>query len=51
MSNFENSAQSIGAFSQADDLKKRIIYTLFILIIYRFGTYIPIPGIDPSSLK
>ena len=51
MSNFENSAQSIGAFSQADDLKKRIIYTLFILIIYRFGTYIPIPGIDPTSLK
>ena len=51
MSNFENSAQSVGAFSQADDLKKRIIYTLFILIIYRFGTYIPIPGIDPTSLK
>ena len=46
----ENSAQSIGAFSQADDLKKRIIYTLFILIIYRFGTYIPIPGIDPDKL-
>ena len=30
MSNFENTAQSVGAFSQADDLKKRIIYTLFI---------------------
>ena len=26
-------------------------YTLFILIIYRFGTYIPLPGIDPESLK
>ncbi len=51
MSNFENTAQSMGAFSQADDLKKRIIYTLFILVIYRFGTYIPIPGIDPTSLK
>ena len=51
MSNFENTAQSVGAFSQADDLYKRIIYTLFILIIYRFGTYIPIPGIDPTSLK
>ena len=36
MSNFENSAQSIGAFSQADDLKKRIIYTLFILVISKF---------------
>ena len=51
MSNFENTAQSVGAFSQADDLKREIIYTLFILIIYRFGTYIPIPGIDPTSLK
>ena len=45
MSNFENSAQNIGAFSQADDLKK--LFTLFILVIYRFGTYIPIPGINP----
>jgi len=37
--------------SSIDDLKKRIFYTLFILIIYRFGTYIPISGIDPSALK
>ncbi|MFM7673611.1 MAG: preprotein translocase subunit SecY [Candidatus Fonsibacter sp.] len=37
--------------SSMDDLKKRIFYTLFILIIYRFGTYIPISGIDPSALK
>jgi len=37
--------------SSMDDLKKRIFYTLFILIIYRFGTYIPIAGIDPSALK
>jgi len=37
--------------SSMDDLKKRIFYTLFILIIYRFGTYIPISGIDPFALK
>ena len=38
------------SFSKADDLKKEY-YTLFILIIYRFGTYVPLPGIDPTSLK
>jgi preprotein translocase subunit SecY len=40
-----------GAFSHANDLKKRIFFTLFILVIYRLGTYVPLAGIDPSSLK
>ncbi len=47
----QNTESGFGAFSKADDLKKRILYTLFILIIYRFGTYVPLPGIDPTSLK
>ena len=52
MSGFAQNAESgLGAFSKADDLKKRILYTLLILIIYRFGTYVPLPGIDPTSLK
>ena len=33
------------------DLKNRIIFTVFILCIYRFGTYVPLPGIDPDSLQ
>jgi len=40
-----------GAFSQADDLKKRIIFTILLLIVYRLGTYVPLAGIDPDSLK
>ena len=40
-----------GAFSQAKDLKNRIIFTILILIIYRLGTYVPLAGIDPSALK
>ena len=40
-----------GAFSQATDLKNRILFTIFILIIYRLGTYVPLAGIDPDSLK
>src|SRR5487761_1703032 len=38
---------NLGAFAKATDLKKRIWFTLGALIIYRLGTYIPLPGIDP----
>ena len=40
-----------GAFSQAHDLRKRIFFTILILIIYRVGTYVPLSGIDPDALK
>ena len=40
-----------GAFSQANDLKKRVIFTILLLIVYRFGTYVPLAGIDPEALK
>ena len=39
------------AFSKATELKKRIWFTLGALIVYRLGTYIPLPGIDPVVLK
>ena len=42
---------STGAFSQAKDLKNRILFTILILIIYRLGTYVPLSGIDPMALK
>jgi preprotein translocase subunit SecY len=35
------------AFAKATDLQKRIWYTLIALVVYRIGTFIPIPGIDP----
>ncbi|MBC7134624.1 MAG: preprotein translocase subunit SecY, partial [Oceanibaculum nanhaiense] len=41
---------NFGAFSKATELKKRIWFTLGALIVYRLGTYIPIPGIDPVIL-
>ena len=40
-----------GTFSQAKDLKNRILFTVLILIIYRLGTYVPLAGIDPLALK
>ena len=41
---------NFGAFSKATELKKRLWFTLGALIIYRLGTYIPVPGIDPGIL-
>ncbi|MBV8121789.1 MAG: preprotein translocase subunit SecY [Alphaproteobacteria bacterium] len=41
---------NFSAFSKATELKSRIWFTLGSLVIYRLGTYIPIPGIDPSIL-
>ncbi len=38
------------AFAKADELKKRIWFTLGALVVYRLGTYIPLPGIDPVAL-
>lgn len=38
---------NFGAFSKATELKKRLWFTLGALIVYRLGTFIPIPGIDP----
>ena len=37
--------------AQSHDLRNRIFFTLFILTIYRFGTFVPIPGIDPAQLQ
>ena len=42
---------NFGSITKADDLKKRILFTLLALIVYRFGSYIPIPGIDPVALE
>ena len=39
---------NFGAFAKADELKKRIWFTLGALLVYRLGTYIPLPGIDPN---
>src|SRR3546814_13703669 len=41
---------NLAAFAKADELKKRIWFTLGALLIYRLGTYIPIPGVNPEAL-
>lgn len=39
---------NFGAFSKAGELKQRLWFTLFALIVFRIGTHIPLPGIDPN---
>jgi preprotein translocase subunit SecY len=40
---------NFSALAKATELKQRIYFTLGALLVYRLGTYIPLPGIDPSS--
>ena len=37
--------------THSNDLKNRIFFTLFVLAIYRLGTFVPLPGIDPDQLQ
>lgn len=42
---------NMGMLAQATELKQRILFVLGALIVYRIGTYIPIPGVDPVVLE
>jgi preprotein translocase subunit SecY len=42
---------NFSAIGRSEELKKRIWFTLGALIIYRLGTYIPLPGIDPAAFE
>ena len=46
-----NGEVKTGFFSKGNDLTNRIIFTILLLCVYRFGTYVPLPGIDPQSLQ
>ena len=40
-----------GDINQSSDLRNRIFFTIFILSVYRLGTYVPLAGIDPVALS
>ena len=42
---------SWGALGKASELRRRIFFTIGLLIVYRIGTYIPVPGIDGLALR
>ena len=41
----------MSASTQSNDLRNRILFTLLILAVYRLGTFVPLPGIDPDQLQ
>ena len=41
----------MSASTQSNDLRNRILFTLLILTVYRLGTFVPLPGIDPEQLQ
>jgi preprotein translocase subunit SecY len=44
------SSMNLGTFAKATELRKRIWFTLAALVVYRLGTYIPVPGVDPAIM-
>lgn len=42
---------NFSSFAKAKELKQRLLFVLGALIVYRLGTYIPLPGINPAALK
>ena len=40
---------SFGTFGKAKELQKRLLFTIMILIVYRIGTFIPVPGVDMAA--
>ena len=42
---------NMGAFSKAKELQKKILFVLLALIVYRLGTFIPLPGIDGKTFE
>jgi len=44
------SSINFSALSKATELKKRLLFTLGALLIYRLGTYLPLPGLDPVNV-
>ncbi|TDI59658.1 MAG: preprotein translocase subunit SecY [Alphaproteobacteria bacterium] len=42
---------NFGSFAKAKELRQRLLFALVALIVYRVGTYIPLPGIDPIEMQ
>ena len=43
--------ETIKNIFRIEDLRKRILYTLFIILIYRLGAHVVLPGINPGALS
>lgn len=46
-----NQASQLASGGKFDDLRRRLIFLVLALLVYRLGTHIPVPGINPEQLK
>lgn len=46
-----NSASQIAKTGKFGDLRRRLVFLLLALVVYRIGAHIPVPGIDPAQLQ
>ena len=45
-----NNALELGKFGRLTELKQRLLFVLGAIVVFRIGTFIPVPGIDPVAL-
>ncbi len=45
------SNMTLSSFAKAEELKKRLLFTMGALIVYRLGTFVPLPGINPEAFS
>ncbi len=50
MAKAETASLGMEGFTRSKDLVNKVLFTLLILIVYRFGTYVPLPGVNPAVL-
>lgn len=43
-------ASSIAALGKLTELRQRLLFVLGALIVYRFGTFVPVPGVNPDAM-
>ncbi len=43
--------QTISNFMRVGDIRRKILFTLLMLVVFRLGAFIPVPGVDPEVLK
>lgn len=48
---FNQASQLVASGGKFDDLRRRLIFLVLALLVYRLGTHIPVPGINPEQLK
>ncbi len=49
--NTMNPSSSLGGMTRFSELRQRLFFLVGALVVYRIGTYIPVPGIDPNAMQ